>query len=321
MADISFGPGPNGAITARLNPDVPAGAHRILEQNGATRLAAEGEYAFDGPDAVARAAQSAYLLNAGELTMATSGDIPRERRLAVDGADVVFARHPSEGIIAATATNATEALVSGVLKQFGWTYDGSAPDRDIYLPPTDADEREVLVAAARASLVLQGLRLQVSTVGLATPPASADRLAEATEDLALERVNLRTLTDNRDVADLLDTALDPTAGALPNLSALLADIGTFTAQLSPEQGALLGAALDIVRGQATGLADRLQLLQTSLAELGTAVEAPITTTRSIRATAASAVTARGLPAGPIIQAVPAAQALATVPGPAHAVSL
>ncbi|MFF2041833.1 hypothetical protein ACFVVX_15500 [Kitasatospora sp. NPDC058170] len=319
MADITFGSGADGAITVRLGPRAPDAAHRLLEQNGALALQDDrGVYEFRGDDAVSRAAQAAYLLDAGELTVET-GAREDPVRAATFGADVVFARHPTEGIVAATATDATEGLVPDVLRQVGWRYDGSAPDRDIYLPPTGAGDRQSLIAAARASLVLQGLGLQVATVGLATPPASADRLAEAAEDLALEQVNLRTLTDSRDVADLLDTALDPKSGALPNLSQLLADMSTFIYQLPAEQGELLAAHADIALSQATALSGTLHDLQAGLADLGSVVEAPIATARSVRATAASAVTARGLGTGAIIQAAPSAQAISTAP--THAASI
>ncbi|MBV6695544.1 hypothetical protein KV557_00185 [Kitasatospora aureofaciens] len=309
MSDISFAPGSDGAITARLKPNSPDSAHLLLEQNGATRDPGTGEYLFSGPDAVARAAQAAYLLTAASTDPAPS-------RLPVDGADVVFARHHSDGIVAATATDATEGLVPDVLRQFGFRYDGSAPDRDIYLPPGGASERQALVAAARASLVLQGLGLQVATIGLATPPASADRLAEAAEDLALETVHLRSLTDSRDVADVLDVALDPRTGALPNLVELLNSAQAFIDRLPPEQGEILGAQVGIAKHQAASLSETLTTVQAGLVDLGTAVEAPIATARSVRATAASAVTARGLSAGPIIQAAPAARAMSTAPSTA-----
>ncbi|MFF2955688.1 hypothetical protein ACFVVU_30620 [Kitasatospora sp. NPDC057965] len=312
MADISFTPGDAGAITARLGPDVPDSAHRLLEQNGATR-SAPGEYLFTGPDAVARAAQSAFLLDAGELSVETASGPVRSLDAALDGADVVFARHPTEGIVAATTTDATTGLVPDVLRRFGWQHDGSAPDRDIYLPPADASERLALAAAARASAVLQGLGLQVATVGLATPPASSNRLAEAAEDLVLERAGLRSLTDSRDVADLLDAALDPRTGALPNLDQLLADVRIYLDQLPPDQGELLAARADTARHRTQGLAQGLRELQSDLAHLGAVVEEPTATARSARATAASVVTARGLSAGPIIQAAPAAHALSSVP--------
>ncbi|MEU9074573.1 hypothetical protein AB0D22_07805 [Kitasatospora sp. NPDC048538] len=316
MSDISFGPGPDGAISARLGPESPDSAHRLLQQNGATRGVGAGEYLFSGPDAVARAAQAAYLLTAGKPDAPASPVPAPSRHLPVDGADVVFARHPADGIVAATATDATEGLVPDVLRQCGFRYDGSAPDRDIYLPPDGATERQALVAAARASLVLQGLGLQVATVGLATPPASADRLAEAAEDLAVETVNLRSLTDSRDVADVLDVALDPKTGALPNLIELLDSTERFIAQLPPEQGEILGAQVGIARLQATAMVENLAAVRSSLTDLATAVEAPIATTRSMRATAASAVSALGVPAGPIIQAASAAHAVSTAPSTA-----
>ncbi|WP_395297309.1 hypothetical protein ACF9IK_30650 [Kitasatospora hibisci] len=314
MSDISFGPGPDGAISARLGPEAPDSAHRLLQQNGASRGVGAGEYLFSGPDAVARAAQAAYLLTAGKPD-STTVPVP-SRHLPVDGADVVFARHPADGIVAATATDSTEGLVPDVLRQCGFRYDGSAPDRDIYLPPDGVNERQALVAAARASLVLQGLGLQVATVGLATPPASADRLAEAAEDLALETVNLRSLTDSRDVADVLDVALDPKTGALPNLIELLDSTQAFIAQLPPDQGEILGAQVGIARLQATAMVENLAAVQSGLTDLATAVAAPIATTRSIRATAASAVSALGVPAGPIIQAAPAAHTVSTAPSTA-----
>ncbi|MFJ7278305.1 hypothetical protein [Kitasatospora sp. NPDC098663] len=308
MTDISFRPGPDGAVTAQLGPDAPDSAHRLLQQNGAAPGSGAGEWVFSGPDAAARAAHVAWL----SQDNAPSAVAPT-RTMPVDGADVVFARHASDGIVAATSTDSTEGLVPDVLRQFGWRYDGSAPDRDIYLPPHGAGERQALVAAARASLVLQGLGLQVATVGLATPPASADRLTEAAEDLATETVNVRSLTDSRDVADVLDAALDPRAGALPNLVELLDSTQEFVSRLPPEQGEVLGAQVGIARVQATSLAENLTAVQAALADVGTVVEAPIATVRSARATAASAITARGLPTGPIIQAAPAAYTLATAP--------
>ncbi|MGW3228614.1 hypothetical protein [Kitasatospora sp. NPDC001095] len=313
MSDISFGPGPDGAITARLGPDAPDSAHRLLQQNGATPGPRDGEYVFDGPDAVARAAQVAWLNRADSLGASAPST---SRTMPLAGVDVVFARHPGDGIVAATATDSTEGLVPEVLRTFGWRYDGGAPDRDIYLPPEDASERQALAAAARASLVLQGLGLQVATVGLAAPPASADRLAEAAEDLAIETVSLRSLTDSRDVADVLDVALDPRVGALPNLLELLDSTQAFVSQLPPVQGEVLGAQVSIARHQTAALAENLTTVQAALADVGSVVEAPITTARSARATAASAVTARGLPAGPIIQAAPAARVLATAPSTA-----
>ncbi|MGW3185710.1 hypothetical protein ACWDD9_41220 [Kitasatospora sp. NPDC001119] len=313
MSDISFGPGPDGAITARVGPDAPDSAHRLLRQNGAVPGPQDGEYVFGGPDAVARAAQAAWLHQADSVN-APAPETPPTMPLA--GVDVVFARHPDNGIVAATATDSTEGLVPEVLRQFGFRYDGSAPDRDIYLPPADADERQALTASARASLVLQGLGLQVATVGLAAAPASADRLAEAAEDLAVETVNLRSLTDSRDVADVLDTALDPTVGALPNLLELLDTTQEFVDRLPPEQSEVLGAQVSIARHQTTALAESLSTVQAALAGNGTVVEAPITTTRSARATAASAVSALGLPAGPIIQAAPAARTVAAAPSTA-----
>ncbi|KQV20946.1 MULTISPECIES: hypothetical protein [unclassified Kitasatospora] len=317
MSDISFGPGPDaGSITARLRPDAPESAHRLLQQNGGTRGSADGEYVFDGPDAVARAAQAAYLITEARPATVSSREHALSRQLPVDGADVVFARSPIEGIVAATATDATEGLVPDVLRTFGFHHDGSAPDRDFYLPPEGASERQALVAAARASLVLQGLGLQVATVGLATPPAAADRLAEAAEDIALEQVNLRSLTDSRDVADVLDAALDPKTGALPNLVELLDATGEFIARLPPEQGEILGAQVGIARHQASSLTETLATVQAGLAALATAVEAPIATVRSIRATAASTAAARGLPARPVSQAASAAHTPATLPSSA-----
>ncbi|MFJ9446759.1 hypothetical protein ACIRRH_33605 [Kitasatospora sp. NPDC101235] len=312
MSDISFGPGPDGAIIARLGPDAPDSTHRLLRQNGAEPGADDGEYVFSGPEAVARAAQAAWLHQAGSLNAPTT----QAPRMPLTGVDVVFARHPTDGIVAATATDSTEGLVPDVLRQFGFRYDGSAPDRDIYLPPADTDERRALAAAARASLVLQGLGLQVATVGLSAPPAGADRLAEAAEDLAVETVHLRSLTDSRDVADVLDTALDPRVGALPNLLELIDSTQEFVARLPPEQSEVLGAQVSIARHQTSALAESLSTVQTALADTGSVVEAPITTARSARATAASAVSALGLPAGPIIQAAPAARTLTAAPSTA-----
>ncbi|MFF2746447.1 hypothetical protein ACFVVA_12975 [Kitasatospora sp. NPDC058048] len=313
MSDISFGPGPDGAITARLGPDARESAHRFLRQNGAVPGPQDGEYVFGGPDAVARAAQAAWLHQADSLNPPAPETSPT---MPLAGVDVVFARHSEDGIVAATATDSTEGLVPEVLRQFGFRYDGSAPDRDIYLPPTGADERQALAAAARASVVLQGLGLQVATVGLATAPAGVDRLAEAAEDLAVETVNLRSLTDSRDVADVLDTALDPKVGALPNLLELIDSTQEFVARLPPEQSEVLGAQVSIARHQTTVLAENLSTVRSVLADTRAVVEAPIITTRSARATAASAVSALGLPAGPIIQAVPAARTLTAAPSTA-----
>ncbi|MER7701639.1 hypothetical protein ABTX81_01890 [Kitasatospora sp. NPDC097605] len=303
MSDISFGPGPDGAITARLGPHAPDSAHRLLRQNGAS----------PDPSAVARAAQAAWLHQADSPGAAAPSP---SRTMPLAGVDVVFARHPEDGIVAATATDSTEGLVPEVLRTFGWRYDGAAPDRDIYLPPETASEHQALAAAARASLVLQGLGLQVATVGLASSPASAERLAEATEDLAVETINVLSLADSRDVADVLDTALDPRVGALPNLLELLDSTQAFVSRIAPDRGEVLGAQVGIARHQTAALAESLRTVQAALADAGVVIDVPVTAVRGARATAASAVTARGLPAGPIIQAAPAARALATAPSAA-----
>ncbi|MFD0259071.1 hypothetical protein ACFVH7_12460 [Kitasatospora indigofera] len=323
-ADISFTPGADGAITARIAPGTDDGARRLLEDHDAVREPGGDTWTFTGPNAVARAARAAYLLNAGELHVEThTGPVAREHTVApVDGADVVFARHPTDGIVAATATDSTEGLVPDVLRRFGFGHDGSAPDRDIYLPPAGQSEREALVSAARASLVLQGLGFQVATRGLATPPASADRLAEAAEDLAVEQVNLRSITDSRDIADLLDAAVDERSGAMHHLTGLLEDIGEWATALPAGAGRQIRGRINEVRVASSELLADLSDLQRELVDLDAVVDAPATSLRSARAAAATAAGARGPSTGPILQASGVAPAAAPVPQAAsHTASL
>ncbi|MFF2657386.1 hypothetical protein ACFVUH_08470 [Kitasatospora sp. NPDC058032] len=322
-ADISFTPGADGAIIAEIAPGLPASARRLLEQHDAVR-GESGTYTFAGSDAVARAARAALLLNTGGLRVDTfTGPLEPPVPAPVDGVDVIFARHPTEGIVAATTSDATEGLVPDVLRKFGFTHDGSAPDRDIYLQPAVADERQALVAAARASMVLQTLGLQVATRGLATPPASADRLAEAAEDLAVEQVNIRTLTDSRDIADLLDAAVDGHTGALPQLSGLLDDIKEWAGALPDGQDQQIRARIDEARTATEALLANVTGLQRDLTVLGAVVDAPVTSLRSTRSTAATAATAHAVTGGPILQAAGPARTTAFVPQPVanHAASL
>ncbi|MFC9331292.1 hypothetical protein [Kitasatospora sp. NPDC057015] len=321
-ADIAFTPGADGAIIAEIAPGLPDSARRLLEQHDAVR-GENGTYTFVGSDAVARAARAALLLNTGGLRVDTfTGPLERPVPEPVDGVDVVFARHPTDGIVAATANDSTEGLVPDVLRRFGFKYDGSAPDRDIYLQPAGADERTALVAAARASLVLQTLGLQVATRGLATPPASADRLAEAAEDLAVEQVNIRTLTDSRDIADLLDAAVDDRTGALPQLSGLLDDINEWASALLAGQDQQIGGRIAEARIATEELLSNITGLQRDLAVLGAVVDAPVTSLRSARSSAATAATAHAVTGGPILQATgPARPAAVPQPGVTHAPSL
>ncbi|MFC9327924.1 hypothetical protein [Kitasatospora sp. NPDC057015] len=322
-ADITFTPGADGAIIARVAPGTADGARRLLEDHDAVREPGGDTWTFAGADAVARAARAAFLLNAGELDVEThTGPVAREHTVApVDGADVVFARHPTDGIVAATATDSTEGLVPDVLRRFGFGHDGSAPDRDIYLPPAGQSEHEALVSAARASLVLQGLGFQVATRGLATPPASADRLAEAAEDLAVEQVNLRSITDSRDIADLLDAAVDERTGAMHHLTGLLEDIGEWTTALPADAGRQIRGRINEVRVASAELLADLSDLQRELVDLDEAVDAPVASVvsarsaRSSAATAATAAAAHAAYPSPILQA---ASATSTVTRPAAA---
>ncbi|MFD7645109.1 hypothetical protein ACFV4P_31155 [Kitasatospora sp. NPDC059795] len=323
-ADISFMPGPDGAITVRIGPDLSDSVRLLLEQHDAARTGEAGSYVFNGSDAVARAARAAFLLNVGGLRVDTfSGPLEPDRALVPDGADVVFASHPTEGIVAATAADSTEGLVPEVLARFGFTYDSAG--RDIYLQPADMGERQALVAAARASMVLQTLDVQVATRGLATPPASAGRLAEAVEDLAVERVNIRSLTDNRDIADLLDAAVDQRTGALPQLTGLLDDIGQWACHLPAGQDQQIGGRIDGVRIATETLLSNLTGLQRELAELNTVLDTPVAPTLSARsarssaATASTAAAAHALTGGPILQA--AAPAPVAAPQAVHTASL
>ncbi|MFD7730470.1 hypothetical protein ACFV6F_08805 [Kitasatospora phosalacinea] len=322
-ADISFAPGPDGTITARTVAHLPDSAHRILDQQDAER-ADDGTYRFDGSDAVARAARAVFLLNVGGLRVATfDGPLEPERTLVPDGADIIFARHPVEGIVAATATDATEPLVPEILHRFGFTRDS---DRDIYLQPSGLSERQALVAAARVSLVLQSLGVQVATRGLAARPASADRLAEAVEDLAVERVNIRTLTDSGDIADLLDAASDQDTGALTHLSGLLDDIGQWASGLPVGQDQEIGGRIDEARIATEALHISIAGLQRHLSGLDAVLEtsaAPAPVARSARssaATASTAVAAHALMGGPILQS-PAPAPAAVLPQTAPAATL
>ncbi|MGW2545473.1 hypothetical protein ACWC5I_32505, partial [Kitasatospora sp. NPDC001574] len=268
MPDISSTPGADGAIVAEIAPGLPDSARRLLEQHDAVRTDT-GTYTFSGSDAVARAARAALLLSTGGLRVDTfTGPLEPPVPAPVDGVDVVFARHPTDGIVAATTSDSTEGLVPDVLVRFGFKHDGSSPDRDIYLQPAASTEREALVAAARASMVLQTLGLQVATRGLATPPASADRLAEAAEDLAVEQVNIRTLTDSRDIADLLDAAVDGRTGALPQLSGLLGDIEEWAGALPIGQDQQIRGRIDEARTATEQLLANVSGLQRDLAALG-----------------------------------------------------
>ncbi|MFB7672705.1 hypothetical protein ACFC26_14970 [Kitasatospora purpeofusca] len=322
-ADISFTPGPDGAITVKTAPDASDRVRLLLEQHDAVRADTDTDtYTFTGTDAVARAARAAFLLNEGGLRVDTFSG-PVERTAPVDGADVVFARHPTDGIVAATSADSTEGLVPSVLRRFGFTHDGSAPDRDIYLQPAAASERQALAAAARASLVLQNLGVQVATRGLATPPASADRLAEAAEDLAVEQVNIRTLTDSRDIADLLDAAIDERTGALPQLTGLLGDIGHWADALPVGLDQRIADRIEETLVATEALLTNVAGLQRELAALNAEVDAPVASmapTRSSRSTAATAATAHALTGGPILQAA-AAVPHAAAPQATHAASL
>ncbi|MFJ4676867.1 hypothetical protein [Kitasatospora sp. NPDC088783] len=319
-ADISFAPGPDGAITARTVPHLPDSARRLLDQQDAVRADDGCSYLFAGPDAVARAARAAFFLNVGGLRVDTfSGPLEPERTLVPDGADIVFARHPAEGIVAATAADATEPLVPEILARFGFTHDSG---RDIYLQPPGLGERQALAAAARVSLVLQNLGVQIATRGLAAAPASADRLAEAVEDLAVERVNIRTLTDSRDIADLLDAASDEDTGALSQLSALLDDIGRWTSSLPVGQDQQVGGRIDEARIATEALHVSIVGLQRELVGLGAVLDtsaAPAPSARSARssaATASTATAAHALTGGPILQSpapAPAAAPSQTAP--------
>ncbi|QKW20632.1 hypothetical protein HUT16_17530 [Kitasatospora sp. NA04385] len=317
-ADISFAPGPDGAITARTVARLPDSARRLLEQQDAVRTG-DGSYLFTGSDAVARAARAAFFLNVGGLRVDTfSGPLEPERVLVPDGADVVFARHPVEGIVAATATDAAETLVPQVLAKFGFTHDSG---RDIYLQPSGLGEHQTLVAAARVSLVLQNLGVQVATRGLAAPPASADRLAEAVEDLAVERVNIRSLTDSRDIADLLDAASDQDTGALSQLSGLLDDIGHWASGLPVGQDQQIGGRIDEARIATEALHISIADLQRHLSGLDAVLDtSAVRSARSSAATASTAAAAHALIGGPILQS-PAPASAAVLPQAAPVASL
>ncbi|GLW58171.1 hypothetical protein [Kitasatospora phosalacinea] len=316
-ADISFTPGPDGAIIARTASHLPDSALRILEQQDAVK-ADDGSYLFAGSDAVARAARTAFFLNVGGLRVDTvSGPLEPHRTFVPDGADIVFARHPAEGIVAAAATDATEGLVPEILNRFGFTHDSA---RDIYLQPFGLSEREALVAAARASLVLQTLGVQVATRGLAARPAFADRLSEAVEDLAVERVNIRTLTDSGDIADLLDAASDQDTGALSQLSGLLDDIGRWASGLPVGQDQQIAGRIDEARIATEVLHVSIAGLQRELVGLDAVLDtpaAPALSARSARSSAATASTAHALTGGPILQSpAPAPSAVLAQTAPA-----
>jgi len=302
---VTFQAGPDQSVAARVTDQTPDGAHRILTTAGFTRAAPSADYTLTGPDAPRRAAQAAFLLSAGSVSVDTNTPAVQGRAPVID---VIFARHPQDGVVAATDTDVSEGLIPDVLARFGFRYDAG---RQIYCAPQDASDAQALRAAASVTRVLQDLRYTVAAKGLTNAPATMRTLSEAAHDLSDERTNVAELVDTRDIADILRVALDERTGALPQLGELLEEVTGWCRALPPHLAESVTSNLTQLSADVVRVHTGLDRVQTSLAAMKEVIAVPDAVTTEAeadrRARAARVNSAALHGSNPVLQAAAVAR--------------